>query len=77
MDIYSTTTLQSDANDTFSLDDLIQQFKTADGLGNRAKVRQCVICAQIQKALHDEFDGKIDTPAYNKKVGKILPTFLL
>jgi hypothetical protein len=72
MDIYSTTTLQSDANETFSVDELVQQFKTADGLGNRAKVRQCVICAQIQNTLNDEFSGKLNTSPYKKRLDKIL-----
>ena len=72
MNIYSDPTqIQTVSNTDYSVEELIEQFNTADQFGNRAQINQCIICAKIQQKVLDENKGQM-TKAYRQKLSKIL-----
>ena len=73
MSIYSDPTqIQTVSNTDYSVEELIEQFNTADQFGNRAQINQCIICAKIQQKLVAQFGNNSNSKAYKKEVSKIL-----
>ena len=74
MNIYSDPAqIQTVSNTDYSVEELIEQFNTADQFGNRAQINQCIICAKISDSVQKQFNGKIKTKKYKEHIGKILP----
>ena len=73
MSIYSDPTqIQTVSNTDYSVEELIEQFNTADQFGNRAQINQCIICAKIQQKLVAQFGNNSNSKAYKKEASKIL-----
>ena len=73
MNIYSDPTqIQTVSNTDYSVEELIEQFNTADQFGNRAQINQCIICAKLQQKLVAQFGNNPNSKAYKKEAANVL-----
>ena len=72
MNIYSDPAqIQTVSNTDYSVEELIEQFNTADQFGNRAQINQCIICAKLQQKLVAQFGNNSNSKTYKKEAMQI------